>query len=78
MPKKKYGSLQPAEKVAFEKCQKLGAAVVVFDLLKIKHYNATDNAIKVAAFIPYKMARLQTLLTTFDQQVAKGFYASLP
>lgn len=85
MAELKYGCNK--ENAVFDKCQKLGAAVVIFDLLKIKHYNAIDMeklmkatppTIKGAAFILYNVARLQTLLATFDQQVAKGFYAPLP
>lgn len=85
MAESKYGSNK--ENAVIDKCQKLGAAVVIFDLLKVKHYNAIDleklmkatsPTIKGAAFILYNVARLQTLLATFEQQVAKGFYAPLP
>lgn len=69
-----------------EKCQKLGMAIVTFDLLKIKHFNAIDfekvmtvkSTIKGAAFILYNVARLQTLLASFDHQVSRGCYAPLP
>lgn len=69
-----------------DKCHKLGAAIVTFDLLKIKHFNAIDfeklmtatTTIKGAAFILYNVARLQTLLASFDHQVSCGFYDSLP
>lgn len=84
MAESKYG--QNKENAVLEKCQKLGAAIVTFDLLKIKHFNVIDfeklmtatTTIKGAAFILYNVARLQTLLATFDQQVAKGFYDPLP
>lgn len=85
MAESKYGSNK--ENVVIDKCQTLGAAVVIFDLLKVKHYNAIDMeklmkatspTVKGAAFILYNVARLQTLLAAFDQQVAKGFYAPLP
>lgn len=85
MAESKYGSNK--ENAVIDKCQRLGAAVVQFDLLKVKHYNAIDleksmkvtsPTIKGAAFILYNVARLQTLLATFEQQVAKGFYAPLP
>lgn len=74
------------ENVIIDKCQKLGTAIVTFDLLKIKHFNAIDfeklmtgtTIIKGAAFILYNVARLQTLLASFDQLVSKGFYAPLP
>lgn len=69
-----------------DKCQKLGMAIVTFDLLKIKHFNAIDfekvmtvtSTVKGAAFILYNVARLQTLLASFDHQVSSGFYAPLP
>lgn len=85
MAESKYGSNK--ENAVIDKCRKLGAAVVIFDLLKVKHYNAIDleklmkatsPTIKGAAFILYNVARLQTLLATFEQQVMKGFYAPLP
>lgn len=85
MAESKYGSNK--ENAVIDKCQKLGTAVVQFDLLKVKHYNpidleklmkVTSPTIKGAAFILYNVARLQTLLATFEQQVAKGFYAPLP
>lgn len=75
------------ENVVLDKCQKLGTAIVTFDMLKIKHYNAIDfekmmtattTTIKGAAFILYNFARLQTLLTSFDSQVSRGFYDPLP
>lgn len=80
----KFG--QNNENAVLEKCQKLGAAIVTFDLMKIKHFNAIDldklvptaSAAKGAAFVLYNFARLHTLLATFDQQVARGFYAPLP
>lgn len=74
------------ENIIIDKCQKLGAAIVTFDLLKIKHFNAIDfeklmaatSTIKGAAFILYNVARLQTLLASFDHQVSRGFYDPLP
>lgn len=77
---------QNKENIVLDKCQKLGAAIVTFDLLKIKHFNAIDfeklmtstSTVKGAAFILYNVARLQTLLASFDQQVQRGFYDALP
>lgn len=84
MAESKHG--QNKENAVFEKCRKLGAAIVTFDLLKIKHFNAIDfeklmastSTVKGAAFILYNVARLQTLLASFDQQVQSGFYDPLP
>lgn len=85
MAETKYGHNN--ENAMLDKCHNLGAAVVIFDMLKVKHYNAIDleklmkvtsPTIKGAAFILYNVARLQTLLASFNQQVAKGFYAPLP
>lgn len=85
MAESKYGSNK--ENAVIDKCQMLGAAVVTFDLLRVKHYNAIDleklmkatsSTVKGAAFILYNVARLQTLLAAFDQQVANGVYAPLP
>lgn len=80
----KYGEFK--ESVDLDKCQKLGTAIVTFELLKIKHYTPIDldkqmtkpSTINRAAFILYNVARLQTLLASFDQKVTKGFYAPLP
>lgn len=78
---------QSKESDVIEKCRKLGAAIVTFDLLKVKHFNAIDfekmitattTTIKGAAFILYNFARLQTLLVSFDNQVSRGFYDPLP
>lgn len=74
------------ENGVLDKCNKLGAAIVTFDLMKIKHFNTIDSdklmpaasTNKGAAFVLYNFARLHTLLTTFDQQVESGFYAPLP
>lgn len=74
------------ENVIIDKCQKLGAATVTFDFMKIKHFNAIDfdkvmtttSTIKGAAFILYNVARLQTLLASFDHKVSRGFYNPLP
>lgn len=74
------------EKSVLDKCQKLGTAIVSFDLLKIKHFNAIDfervmtttTTVKGAAFVLYNVARLQTLLATFHHQVSRGFYGPLP
>lgn len=65
---------------------KLGAAIVNFDLLKKKHINAVDfdnlyeqkSTIKGAAFVLYNVARLQKLLSTFDEQVLSDIYSPLP
>lgn len=69
-----------------DKCRKLGTAIVSFDLLKVKHFNAIDfekvmeitSTVKGAAFILYNVARLQTLLASFDHQVSTGVYDPLP
>lgn len=75
------------ENGVLEKCQKLGTAIVTFDLLKVKHFNAIDfekmmtvttTTIKGAAFILYNFARLQTLLASFDNQVKNFVYDPLP
>lgn len=84
MAESKHG--QNKENAFFDKCRKLGAAIVTFDLLKTKHFNAIDfeklmaatSIVKGAAFILYNVARLQTLLASFDQQVQSGFYDPLP
>lgn len=65
---------------------KLGAAIVTFDLLKAKHINIVDldslcdqkSTPKGSAFILYNVARLQKLLSTFEHQAATGFYNRLP
>lgn len=65
---------------------KLGAGIVTFDLLRIKHTNvirldqliAQSGTSKGAAFILYNVARLQSILTSFDEQVSTGKYKQLP
>lgn len=55
------------ENAVLDKCHKLGAAVIVFDMLKVKHYNAinlekvmkgTIPTIKEAAFTLYNVTQL--------------------
>lgn len=66
--------------------RKLGAAIVTFDLLKVKYPTAIDfdslvekqSTVKGSAFILYNVARIQTLLEKFDTQVKNGFYDELP
>lgn len=80
----KYGS--DKDDIISYDYNKLGAAIVKFDLLKTKHINTVDfdrlcdqkSTIKGAAFILYNVARLQKLLHTFDTQVLNGFYQPLP
>lgn len=65
---------------------KLGAGIVTFDLLRTKHSNvipleqliAQSTTSKGAAFILYNVARLQSILATFDEHVSSGSYAKLP
>lgn len=65
---------------------KLGTAIVTFELLNVKYNNVIDfektsphaSAQKNAAFILYNVARLQCLLTTFDKHVSTGCYNALP
>lgn len=65
---------------------KLGAGIVAFDLLRTKYTNviqldqliAQSTTSKGAAFILYNVARLQTILHSFDEQVSSGTYAKLP
>lgn len=65
---------------------KLGACIVTFDLLRTKHTNvipldqliAQSSTSKGAAFILYNVARLQSILNTFDEQVSSGAYNKLP
>lgn len=65
---------------------KLGAGIVTFDLLRTKHTNvipldqliAQSSTSKGAAFILYNVARLQSILNTFDEHVSSGLYNKLP
>lgn len=65
---------------------KLGQAVAIFDLLKVKHGNPIPigNVIrqscsaKGAVFILYNVARVQRVLNTFYEKVASGYYSPLP
>lgn len=65
---------------------KLGASIVAFDLLRTKFTNvipldqliAQSSTSKGAAFILYNVARLQTILHSFDEHVSSGTYAKLP
>lgn len=66
---------------------KLGKAIVTFELLNVKCNNVIDfekilphaaSAQRNGAFILYNVARLQCLLNTFDKSVAAGYYKPLP
>lgn len=65
---------------------KLGAGLTTFDLLRIKHTNviqleqliAQSSTSKGAAFILYNVARLESILSVFDANVASGAYNKLP
>lgn len=84
MAESKHGPTK--EKTVLEKCQKLGTAIVSFDMLKSKHHNSIDfdklmsttSSVKGAPFILYNVARLQTLLAAFDDQVSRRYYQPLP
>lgn len=66
--------------------RKLGAGIVTFDLLRTKHTNviplkqliAQSCTAKGAAFILYNVARLQSILNTFNEHVTSGYYEKLP
>lgn len=65
---------------------KLGQAVAIFELLKVKHGSPIPigNAMrqscsaKGAVFVLYNVARVQRVLITFNEKVADGYYAPLP
>lgn len=63
---------------------KLGQAVAIFDLLKVKHANTIpitakqSCSAKGAVFILYNVARVQRVLTTFNEKVHSGYYIPLP
>lgn len=66
--------------------KKSGAAIVTFELLRVKHNNVIDfertltktSTIKGSTFILYNVARLQRLLASFDEHVSTGYYNALP
>lgn len=80
----KYG--EDTNEMVLYDFDKLGQAVAIFDLLKVKHGNPIPigNAIrqscsaKGAVFILYNVARVQRVLNTFNEKVAIGYYAPLP
>lgn len=80
----KYG--QEKENYILYDYMKLGAGIVAFDLLRTKHTNvipldqliAQSSTSKGAAFILYNVARLQSILTTFDEHVSSGNFNKLP
>lgn len=65
---------------------KLGAGIVSFDLLRTRHTNvipldqliAQSSIPKGAAFILYNVARLHSILSTFEEHVSSGSYNKLP
>lgn len=84
MAELKYGERMNVVPYDFDK---LGRAIVTFELLNVKYNNVIDfektlphaaSAQKNAAFILYNVARLQCLLNTFDKSVAAGYYNALP
>lgn len=80
----KYGTEKP-HMILYDYV-KLGAGIVAFDLLRTKHTNvipldqliAQSTTSKGAAFILYNVARLQSILTTFEEHVSSGSYNKLP
>lgn len=80
----KYG--EDTDEMVLYDIEKLGQAVAIFDLLKIKHANPipVGNVIKQscsakgAVFILYNVARVQRVLNTFNEKVASGYYSPLP
>lgn len=67
-------------------CRKLAFEIVGFELLQSRVANVialdqmTDHSttVKGANFVLYNVARLETILSTFDAQVDNGYYAKLP
>ncbi|EDX01794.2 uncharacterized protein LOC6524846 [Drosophila yakuba] len=63
---------------------RLGAAAVIVDLFEVRHTSAVSvvrnglGICKGAAYIMYNLARLETLLRKFSNQVRAGVYAKLP
>lgn len=81
------------EKISTEKCnipsydfRKLGIEIVTFELLQSRYSNVIcleqlteqSTTAKGAVFILYNIARLETILSTFDERVKKGYYRELP
>lgn len=84
MAQLKYGN--DKDDMALYDFEKLGRAVATFDLLKVKHTNPIpianlieqSCATKGAIFVLYNVARVQTVLNTFNEKVAQGYYKPLP
>lgn len=80
----KYGTEKP--NLILYDYVKLGAGIVSFDLLRTRHTNvipldqliAQSSTSKGAAFILYNVARLQSILSTFEEHVSSGAYNKLP
>lgn len=80
----KYG--EDTDEMVLYDIEKLGQAVAIYDLLKVKHANAipVGNVVKQscsakgAVFILYNVARVQRVLNTFNEKVASGYYTPLP
>lgn len=81
------------ERISAEKCNigsydfpKLGIEIVSFELLQSRYSSVVSleqlmeqsTTAKGAVFVLYNVARLETILTAFDEQVRKGFYEKLP
>jgi len=59
--------------------EKLGIAAVKLDMIEVKHSNPLTLTFDIKqAFILYNSARIETLLKSFDEKVASGYYQPLP
>lgn len=81
------------EKISAEKCnigsfdfRKMGIEIITFELLQSRYYNVISleqlmeqsTSAKGAVFVLYNVARLETILSHFNDNVQNGVYEELP
>lgn len=62
-----------------ELTKKLGNAAATLDMIEVKHSSALKlNSNPKQAFILYNSARIETLISTFEDMVKQNYYPALP
>ncbi|XP_070499270.1 uncharacterized protein [Chironomus tepperi] len=75
----KYGVRIKSDDNFLKLKEKLGTAAAKFDMIEVKHSNPVTLTFDIKqAFILYNSARIETLLKSFDEKVASGYYQPLP
>lgn len=75
----KYGVRIKSDDNFLKLKESLGTAAAKLDMIEVKHSNPLTLTFDVKqAFILYNSARIETLLKSFNEKVASGYYQPLP